>query len=85
MLLDDSSLPLAVWSEDWGWRSELSFGQALVCCALHPFYVERLVQEESSRDPCCLHSYNYPVSCSMVKLGTLAKRKEILVIMGLWK
>ena len=40
VLLDDSSLPLAVWSEGWGWKSELSFGQALVWCSLHPFYVE---------------------------------------------
>lgn len=85
MLLDDSSLPLAVWSENWGWKSELSFGQALVWDAFHPFSVEGLVQEGTSRDPCYVHSYKNHVSYSVVKLGALAKRKEILVLKGLWK
>lgn len=82
MLLDDSSLLLTVQSEEWGWRSELSFGQALCWCALQIFYVEGLVEEGCSRDPCYLHSYKYPTSYSMVKLQPLAKRKEILVIKG---
>lgn len=76
VLLGDSSLPLAVWSENWGWKSELSFGQALVWGAFHPFSVEGLVQEGTSRDPCYVHSYKYHVSYSVVKLGALAKNKR---------
>lgn len=85
MLLGDSSLPLAVWSENWGGKRELSFGQALVWGAFHPFSVEGLVQEGTGRDPCYVHSYKYHASYSVVKLGAPAKRKEILVLKGLWK